>query len=108
MYLAAVILHHQPHVQEFLAKYDTINNTLACIVRAFEDCEFLSILLAVTAVIGIHLMEPYLSVTYFDPPVYEDLIPIMQALYKDLNTTPPQDLLDINNPAFSCIDKDRF
>ena len=108
VYLAAVVLHHQPQIQDFLAKYDTITNTLACIVRAFEECEFLSVLLAVAAVLGIHLVEPYLSVTYFDPPKYEDLIPIMRQLYKDLKTTDTKDLLDISKPAFSFIDEKRF
>ena len=37
VYLSAVVLHHQHQVQEFLNKYETITNTLACIVRAFED-----------------------------------------------------------------------
>jgi menaquinone-dependent protoporphyrinogen IX oxidase len=35
VYLSGVILHHQAQVQEFLSKYETITNTLACIVRAF-------------------------------------------------------------------------
>ena len=35
VYLAAVVLHHRAQVQEFQQTYDTITNTLACIVRAF-------------------------------------------------------------------------
>ena len=105
MYLAAVVLHHQIHVQQFLGKYDSITNTLACIVCSFEGCGFISVLFAVTAVLGVHLMEPYLSVTYFDTPNYEDLIPIMQTLYEDLKNTPLESLLDITKPAFSFIDE---
>jgi hypothetical protein len=59
VFLAAVVLHHEGQVQEFLQQYDTITNTLACIVRTFEECEFLSMLLTATALIGIHLIEPY-------------------------------------------------
>ena len=105
VYFAAVVLHHQKQVQAFLQKYDTIN-TLACIVRAFEECEFLSVLLITTAIIGVHLIEPYLSVTYFDPVNYEQLIPIMRQLYEDLKTTVVVELLDITRSAFKFIDAD--
>ena len=40
VYMSAVVLYHQDQVREFLAQFDTITNTLACIVRAFEECEF--------------------------------------------------------------------
>jgi hypothetical protein len=106
VYLSAVVLHHQ--VQEFLAKYDTITNTLACIVRAFEECEFLTVLLTATAILGIHLVEPYLSITYFETPDYENLITIMCQLYEDLKTTDVKDLLNISRPAFKFVDSERF
>ena len=51
VYLSAVVLHHQDQIQEFLSTYDTITNTLACIERAFEEFEFLLVLL--TASFGI-------------------------------------------------------
>ena len=108
VYLAAVVLHHQEQVQEFLQKYDTVTNTLACIVRAFAECEFLSVLLTVTALIGIQLVEPYLSVTYFDPVDYEELVPIMRQLYEDLKTTDPSKLLDTSQPSFKFIDAKGF
>lgn len=108
VFMSAVVLHHQDQVQEFLAKFDTITNTLACIVRAFEECEFLTILLTATAILGIHLVEPYLSVTYFDTPNYENLIITMRQLYEDLKTTPTEDLLDISRPAFKFVDSERF
>ena len=108
VYMSVVVLHHQDEVQEFLAKFDTITNTLACIVRAFEECEFLTVLLTATAILGIHLVEPYLSVTYFDIPNYENLIITMCQLYEDLRTTNIADLLDITRPAFKFVSADRF
>ena len=106
VYLAAVVLHHQKQLQAFLQKYDTITNTLACIVRAFEECEFFLSVLLITSIIGVHLIEPYLSVTHFDPVNYEKLIPIMRQLYEDLKTTVAVELLDISRPAFKFIDAD--
>ena len=55
VYLACVVLHYRHKVSEFLGKYDCITNTLACIVRAFEEVEFLNVFLVVASLIGIHL-----------------------------------------------------
>jgi hypothetical protein len=82
VYLAAVVLHHRSQVSAFLEKYDTITNTLAYIVRSFEDMEFINIFLVVAALIGIHLVEPYLALTY-------------------LQSTSSADLLDVDSFAFT-------
>ena len=49
-----------------------------------------------------------MSVTYFDPVNYEQLIPIRRQLYEDLKTTIVVELLDISRPAFKFIDADRL
>ena len=76
-------------------------NTLAGIVRAFEDMEFLNVFLVVATFIGIQLIEPYLALTYYKPVTYEDLIPMSRELYDDLLTTDPSELLNIDQLAFS-------
>ena len=108
VYLCAVTLHHEADLREFLQKYDTITNTLACIVRAFQDVEFINVFLVCAAVLGVHLIEPYLSLTYFDPVDYEHLITTMQQLYQDLTQTNPTALLDLTKPAFKFVDQTRF
>ena len=80
--------------------YDTITNTLACIVRAFEDIEFI-VFLVVSALLGIHLIEPYLSLTYYYPLKYEDLVKMSRELYDDLQGTDPTQLLSVDQFAFS-------
>ena len=100
VYLAAVVLHHRSQVQEFLQKFDTITNTLACIMRAFEDVEFLNVFLVVAALLGIHLIEPYLALTYYQPVTYEELIPMSRELYNDLLTTDPSELIGLDKFAF--------
>ena len=93
-------------VQDFLQTHDTITNTLACIVRAFEDVEFISVFLVVSAIIGVHLVEPFLALTMYKNEVtYEDLIPMSKELYEDLQTTDPEKLLCFNSFAFSFAEK---
>ena len=86
VYMAAAVLHHRTQMHEFLQKFDTITNTLACIMRAFEDVEFLNVFLIVSALIGIHLIEPFLTLTHYKAVTYEELIPISKELYNDFQT----------------------
>ena len=74
----------------------------------FEDVEFLRIHCAVGALIGIHLLEPYLSLTTSANVTYSKLIPAMKQLYTDLTTTDVEELLDLSKPAFRFISMERF
>ena len=108
VYLCAVLLNHDHHVWTYLQKYENVTNTLACVVRAFEDVEFLEIHCAVGALIGIHIVEPYLSLTTSTDVPYSKLTTAMQQLYLDLTTTNPSRLLDISEPAFHFVSHERF
>ena len=77
-------------------------------VRAFEDVEFLKVHLAVGALIGIHLVEPFLSLTTSSKVDYGKLTTSMKQLYLDLTTTKPEMLLDVSKPAFGFVSKERF
>ena len=92
----------------FMQKYDHIINTLTCIVRSFKHQEFLSVFCAVGVVIGIQIVQPYLSFTYFNPVTYGELIPTMQMLYDDLRTNDVTKLLDLLKPAFNCVSNETF
>ena len=63
VYLCGVILYLDPFIWSFLSKYEHVTNNLACIVGAFEEVKFLKIPLAVGTLIGVHLIEPFLSLT---------------------------------------------
>ena len=54
VYLSSVVLPHRNPVSEFLQKNGSITNTLACIVRAFDEVEFINVFLVVASLIGIH------------------------------------------------------
>ena len=101
-------MFHDSHIWSFLRKYEDVTNNLACIVRAFEDVEFLQIHCAAAALIGIHLIEPYLSLTTSTGTNYAKLIPAMQQLYIDLTTVPGDKLLCTESPAFGFVSRRRF
>ena len=90
---SALLIHHRDDIVSFLDKYEHVTNSLACIVRSFADNDVLFVMAAATAIIGVHLVEPYLSLTYHETVSYEKLIPAMQQLYDDLRQADPAELL---------------
>ena len=82
--------------------------TLACIIRAFESCLFFKVFSAAVALMGIHLIQPYLQITYYDALNYAELIPVMRKLYVNLSTTPAEKLTDLSRPALSFVDEVQF
>ena len=107
-YTAMISLFLDRHVSEFLNKFTNITNSLACIVRSFEGLEYLRVLAAVIVIIGVQLVEPYLSLTTSSTTTWEKLVLAFPTLYTDLTSTKPELLLDLTAPAFSFISKERF
>lgn len=108
VYLCAVILYLDPYIWSFLTKYEHVTNSLACIVRSFEGVEFLKVHLAVGALFGVHLIEPFLAITTSTNIDYSTLTYHMKELYLDLTTADPQALLDTSKPAFGFITRELF
>ena len=81
---------------------------MACIVRSFNDLNFLKIFCAVGALVGIPLIQPYLSVTYFDQMRYSELIAAMQTLYNELKTCNPAKFCKLSQPALKFVSQERF
>ena len=104
----AVTIFHFDDVGSFLTKYEHITNQLACIVRCFHDLDFLKVLYVTGALIGLHLTEPFLSLTTSAKTDYAKLIPAMKQLYTDLLETDVEQLLNVHTPAFSFISNERF
>ena len=95
-------------MSSFLNKFSNITNSLACIIRSFEGIEYLRVLAAVTVVIGIQLIEPYLSLTSSSSTTWDKLVLAFPTLYNDLTTTRSEMLLDLDTPAFAFISEERF
>ena len=104
----AVALYHYDDVESFLEKYQHVTNQLACIVRSFMELDFLKIMFCVGALIGLHLVEPFLSLTTSSATTYTSLIPAFKRLYDDLTTSPADHVMDTTNQAFSFVSAARF
>ena len=96
------------HVIAFLAKYSNVTNSLACIIRSFESIHYLRILSTVGVILGVHLIEPYLSLTSSSETTWDKLVVAFPQLYSDLATVKPELLLDLSSPAFSFVSSERF
>ena len=108
VYAAAVTIHHGEDILSFLDKFEHVTNSLACIVRALQNVECLQVMILAVAIIGQHLHEGFLSLTYYGTVNFEKSIPAMQRLYVDLTTCNPEDLLDLSRPAFKFISEKRY
>ena len=106
--LCAITLYHLEDVDGYLTKFEHVTNQLACIVRCFLDIDFLKALNCTGALIGLHLVEPFLSLTTSTNTTYSKLIAAFQQLYRDLFETEAENLLVLNKPAFSFVSKARF
>ena len=101
-------MHLDITISAFLSRYSNITNTLACIVRSFEDLEYLRILATVGAIIGVQLVEPFLSLTTSTNVDYNKLQTAFPCLYTYLVKIKPELLLDLTRPALSFTSKERF
>ena len=95
-----ICLFHLDDVASFLQKYEHFTNQLACIVQCFLDLDFLKVMYCVCALIGLHLVMPYLSLTKSSETTYSKLIPAFSKPNKDLLETYPASLLSVDRPAF--------
>ena len=106
--ICAVTLYHFDDVVSFLDKFQHVTNQLACIVRCFLELEFLKVMLCIGALLGVHLVEPFLTLTTSTATTYSKLIPAFQQLYLDLLETEPCKLLNLNKGAFTFVTDSQF
>lgn len=104
----AISLYHMNDLASFLQKYENVTNQLACIVRCFLDLDFLKVMYCSGALIGLHLIEPFLSLTMSSATRYSKLIPAFKELHHDLTHADPAMLLNLDEPAFQFVSKERF
>ena len=105
MYVCVTLYHFD---DAFLDKFQHVTNQLACIVRCFLDLEFLKVMLCIGALIGVHLVEPFLILTTSTAMTYSKLIPAFQQLYHDLLETEPCKLVNLKKAAFTFVSDSQF
>ena len=104
----AISIYHVDDMTSLLQKYEHITNQLACIIRCFFDLDFLKVMYYAGALIGLHLVEPFLSLTMAADTTYTKIIPIFQQLYQELLDTDACTLLNADELAFKCVSTERF
>ena len=107
-FVCAAVLHHDSDIDGFLNKYDHVTNNLACIVRCFARIEFLRVFALVGAVLGIHLIEPYVRLTSSAQTTMKDLQVAFPALHESLLSTNPREFFQFDHPALPFVSKDIF
>ena len=108
VFSAATFLKVDPHVSAFLEKFEHITNQLACLVRSFQNLDYIRVLAAAVVALATHLILPFINLTSSATTTQEKLLVAFPQLYTDLTTTNPENLLDLDRPAFSFISEERF
>ena len=60
---ALLAVYHVEDLRTFLDKYEHVTNNLACVLRAFQDVDCLVTFFLAAAILGVHLIEPFLALT---------------------------------------------
>ena len=102
------LLHHIERFKEFLEKMSHVTNQLTSISRSFYELEFMPILMTLGAIIGLHLINPFLSLTMSTKTSYSDLIEIFPKMYEELKNPNPSKFLQTEKPALSFVSENRF
>ena len=87
-------LHHKSRVSQFLQIYGSITNTIACIVRVFNE---VNVLFLVASLIGTHHIE---HIWHSRTPEQLNMRSSRQ-LYHDLKNTSSSDILAVDKFVFS-------
>ena len=69
-YACTCAVCHMEDLWTFLDKYEHVTNNLVCVLRAFQDVDCLVTFLLVAAILGVHLIEPFLALTYSNDVTY--------------------------------------
>lgn len=99
---AAVLVFVFPWIESFLDNYPSITNRLACIVRSFLHVEYLKPAFVVFAALGIHLVEPFYSVTIAKGATHSNLNIFYQCLHDQLSRQITIAFFQFQNPWFDC------
>ena len=109
VYACACAVYPVKDLWTFLDKYEHVTNNLACVLRAFQDVDYLVTFPLAAGILGVHLIESFLVLTYSGDVTYRELIPAMQKLHENLTrTTDMGKLLDLSKPAFDFVNESQF
>lgn len=106
-FACAVGVHHFEDAARFLDDHSTTNQ-LACLNRQFLSLEFLQIMYCLGALIGIHLIQPYVSFVFCTDTQYPDLEQAFVKLDQAFKTVDPTAFLRLDAPALDFVPIEHF
>ncbi|CAM1331741.1 Uncharacterised protein g10665 [Pycnogonum litorale] len=105
----AIMCYHWNDFWDFLEEHDYITNKLACLVRDALALEYIKIVAAVVAIIGIQLVTPFHALTISKGATHSKLKETFESLYQELNRNDvTEDFFELETPGFSSVNKGLF
>ena len=101
--------HHWEDFSKFLETHEYITNKLACLVRDGLALEYVKIVVAVIAVIGIQIIAPYHALTISTSATHSKLKVTVESLYDEMNAlSVGVSFFRFEEPAFSVVSASLF
>ena len=94
----AVCIYSKEILKDFLTINTNIDNRLACLVRDIYDQEYAQLTMAVVAVFGVQLIEPFHAVTVSTTSTHMSLQVFFRNLYTKMKTSITEDFFQMATP----------
>ena len=104
----AVCLYSREILQEFLMSHPDIDNRLPCLVRDIYGHEYLKLVMAVVAVFGIQLIEPFHATTISKQSNHNTLTIFFKNLHDHMSVPITNQFFDMDNPWYPGISTGLF
>ena len=105
----AIVIYHWDDFQQFLDSHDYVTNRLACLMRDAMNLEYVKIVIAVVASIGINLVSPYHAKTIASETCHSSLKEFLTELNTSLSYgVVDADFFNFEYPAFNCVSTNLF
>ena len=104
----SVCIYSKDALQDFLLNNISIDNRLACLVRDIFQQEYALLAMAVVAVFGIQMIEPFHAVTISKESSHKSLQIFFKDLYRKLITTITEDFFSFEKPWYLGISDSLF
>ena len=100
----AIMCYHWNDFTSFLETYSEITNKLACLVRDALHLDYVKVVIAVVATIGVHLVSPYHAITISKKATHTSMKVFLKTLYSDLaNHCVGEDFFNFLEPEFDSV-----
>ena len=106
---SAIMCFHWDDFNVFLNTHEYIINKLACLVRDALCLEYIGVVVAVIAVIGVQLIAPYHAMTISNKSTHSSLKLFFESLYEELcNQEVDETFFSLTSSAFKSVSDKLF